>query len=165
MKNVKNDPSPRSVRRWAGSGGGLGPADRATRRPSPPRLRRRRRPRPQLTTRLPRLRTPAGRPAALPSPTATRVRREGKWRRACARRPSSYPPRARRGGLRPPPPSVGTVQPSHPPPATAREPRAKTRMKARAGRPRRPEGRQRGRREAGAGAGANAVHEGIGRAA
>lgn len=37
VKNVKNDPSPRSVRHWAGSGGGLGPADRATRRPSPAR--------------------------------------------------------------------------------------------------------------------------------
>nr|XP_023482960.1 basic proline-rich protein-like [Equus caballus] len=111
-------------------------------------------------------------PASLqhcPSPAAARpgLPRKEDGDGAALAVPPPYPPQARGEGCRPPSSSAGTAGSSRPPPpsAAAREPRARTQMEARAGGPRRPEGRRRGRREAEAGAGARATREPIGRAA
>lgn len=75
-----------------------------------------------------------------------------------------YPPQARGRANGQPPPSAGTARPRRLPPAATGKSHAKTRMEVRAGGPRRPEGRERGRREAEAGAGSSAARELIGEA-
>lgn len=93
MKNVKNDPSPRPVRRWAGSGGGWGRP--ATRRPSPARPAGRAAARPDQAA--------AGQPAALPFSRrrAAGAPTEGRWRRGRASRPASVPTSGSRRRLPP----------------------------------------------------------------
>ncbi|XP_046507155.1 basic proline-rich protein-like [Equus quagga] len=140
---------------------GLGPAGHAAPIPRPPAQPAAPPPAP---TRPP--------PASLqhcPSPAAARpgLQRKEDGDGAALAVPPPYPPQARGEGCRPPSSSAGTAGSSRPPPpsAAAREPRARTQMEARAGGPRRPEGKRRGRREAEAGAGARATREPIGRAA
>lgn len=160
---MKNDPSPPSVRRWAGSGGGWDRPRHAAPIPHPHHHLLR----PLLSTRPPSSLQPF-RPPPTGSqhsrfPTAAGEVREKENGGPALAVPPLYPPQACGGGRRLPLPSAGTAQPSRPPPAATRELHTRTRMEeARAGGPQQPEGRQRGHREAEAWAGSRAAHELIG---
>lgn len=122
MKNVKNDPSPPSVRRWAGSGGGWG----WPRHAAPIPRQRRRLLRPPLSTRPPSSLRPAGlhqptRSAPLfPPPTGVRVKENGD--RPALAVPPLYPPQALGGGRCLPSSSAGQPGPQagRPPPPESR---------------------------------------------
>lgn len=163
MKNVKNDPSPRSGRRWAGSRGGW---DRPRHAAPIPRPRRRQPQHPRVPSAHPGLQASVGRFTALPlshRPKGSKGRKMATGPRAqspcCTYRRIAKKATARRRRHRPRRRS-GPRARRRPPSLESRAP--KTRIEARAGAPRQPEGKQRGRREAEEGAGARAAREPIG---